>query len=168
MGAESQAPPNAWRFRVGVFLFVAGFVSPLLIPVVAASGLPAAWKAGLSGLLAVGIPEIGMLAAVAVLGKSGFNALKHRFLELFKKHGPAETVSRTRYRVGLVMFALPPLLGWLTPYIGHLIPGYAANPALFGALGDATFVTSFFVLGGEFWDKVRALFVHGARAVFPS
>ena len=25
-----------------------------------------------------------------------------------------------------------------------------------------------FVLGGEFWDKLRALFVHGARAVFPS
>jgi hypothetical protein len=26
---------------------------------------------------------------------------------------------------------------------------------------------SLFVLGGDFWDKLRALFVHGARAVFP-
>jgi len=34
--------------------------------------------------------------------------------------------------------------------------------------GDAIFVASFFVLGGEFWDKLRALFVHGARTVFPS
>jgi hypothetical protein len=24
------------------------------------------------------------------------------------------------------------------------------------------------VLGGDFWDKVRALFVHDARALFPS
>jgi len=34
--------------------------------------------------------------------------------------------------------------------------------------GDVVFVASFFVLGGEFWDKLRALFVHGARAVFPN
>jgi hypothetical protein len=34
--------------------------------------------------------------------------------------------------------------------------------------GDVVFVTSLFVLGGDFWDKLRSLFVHGARAVFPS
>ena len=28
-------------------------------------------------------------------------------------------------------------------------------------------IVSVFVLGGDFWDKLRALFVHGARAVFP-
>jgi hypothetical protein len=28
-------------------------------------------------------------------------------------------------------------------------------------------LASLFVLGGEFWDKLRALFVHGARAAFP-
>jgi hypothetical protein len=33
---------------------------------------------------------------------------------------------------------------------------------------DLVFVASFFVLGGEFWEKLRALFVHGARAVFAS
>jgi hypothetical protein len=26
---------------------------------------------------------------------------------------------------------------------------------------------SLFVLGGDFWDKVRSLFVHGATARFP-
>ena len=29
------------------------------------------------------------------------------------------------------------------------------------------FLASFFVLGGDFWDKARALFVWDARAVFP-
>jgi len=29
-------------------------------------------------------------------------------------------------------------------------------------------LASLFVLGGEFWDKVRALFLHDARAVLPS
>jgi hypothetical protein len=26
-------------------------------------------------------------------------------------------------------------------------------------------LTSFFVLGGEFWDKVKALFIYEARAI---
>lgn len=26
---------------------------------------------------------------------------------------------------------------------------------------DLIFLTSFFILGGDFWDKIRALFVHG-------
>jgi hypothetical protein len=30
--------------------------------------------------------------------------------------------------------------------------------------GDVLLVSSLFVLGGEFWDKLRALFVHDARA----
>jgi len=29
------------------------------------------------------------------------------------------------------------------------------------------FLTSLFVLGGDFWDKLRALFVRRARAAFP-
>ena len=35
-------------------------------------------------------------------------------------------------------------------------------------VGVTIFVAGFFVLGGEFWDKLRGLFVHGARAVFPN
>jgi hypothetical protein len=29
-------------------------------------------------------------------------------------------------------------------------------------------LSSLFVLGGDFWDKVRALFIYDARAVLPS
>ena len=32
---------------------------------------------------------------------------------------------------------------------------------------QSMFLASFFVLGGDFWDKARALFVWDARAVFP-
>ncbi len=28
-------------------------------------------------------------------------------------------------------------------------------------------IASLFVLGGDFWDKLRALFVRNAKAVFP-
>jgi hypothetical protein len=33
---------------------------------------------------------------------------------------------------------------------------------------DCATLTSLFVLGGDFWDKLRALFLYEARAVFPA
>ena len=70
----------------------------------------------------------------------------------------------TRYHIGLVLFVLPLLLGFLEPYLGHLIPGLAANRVVFCVACDLMFLSSLFVLGGEFWDKLRALFVHGAQS----
>ena len=167
--AESgSALPAGWRFPVGVVIFVLGFAAPLAIPLVTSSDLPTAWKTVIAGALAVGVPEVMMVVAAAVMGKQGFAELKRRFGRFFAKHGPSERVGRTRYRVGLVMFTLPLLLGWLAPYLGHHVPGYDPRKLIWAVTGDAVFVASFFVLGGEFWDKLRGLFVHGARAVFPS
>jgi len=164
-GAE-QKPPG-WRFRLGLIIFVIGFSSPLLIPLVSASDLSTKWKAVLSGALAVGIPEVFSIVAIAIMGKSGFNYMKARIFGFLKKHGPPDVVSRTRYRIGLVMFALPILFGWLGPYVSHHIPGYEANRFIASAVGDLLFVSSLFVLGGDFWDKVRALFIYEAKAHFP-
>ena len=112
-----------------------------------------------------------MLVAVAVLGKAGFDYLVGLFKKalgrFFEKHGPPEVVGRTRYRIGLVMFVVPLVLGWATPYMSHHVPGYDAHPTLFGLPGDILLVVSLFVLGGEFWDKLRGLFIHGARIQFP-
>ena len=163
-----KRPASRWRFPVGVTIFVAGFAAPLAIPLVTSSDLPTAWKTAIAGALAVGVPEIMMVVAAAVMGKEGFARLKSQFGRFLKKYGPAEQVSRGRYRVGLAMFAAPILLGWFGPYLHHFLPGFDTHPMWWHVGGDLVFVASFFVLGGEFWDKLRALFVHGARAVFPS
>ena len=34
------------------------------------------------------------------------------------------------------------------------------------SIADAIFVVNLFVLGGDFWDKLRALFVYDAKAKF--
>jgi hypothetical protein len=166
----TDAPTSGWRFRAGVTIFVLGFAAPLAIPLVVASGLSAAWKTALSGALALGVPEVMMVVAAAVMGREGFAKLKQLFGRVLRKYGPSEQVSRARYRTGLVMFALPLLVGWLGPYLHlhHHLPGFDRHPMFWHIGGDLTFALSFFVLGGEFWDKVRSLFVHGARAVFPS
>ena len=164
---ETELNQMRWRLRLGVIVFVIGFLSPLLIPLVTASELPTKWKAVISGCLAVGIPELFSIAAIAIMGKSGFNYIKERFFSFLKKYGPADRVSRTRYRIGLVMFGLPILFGWLAPYFPHIVPGYETHRFLVNLIGDMMFVSSLVVLGGDFWDKVRSLFIYGATAKFP-
>jgi len=158
---------GSWRFPVGVAIFVIGLAAPAAIPLVAVTGLPVSWKALLSGALAVGIPEVMMAIAAAVMGRPGFAELKRRLGGWLHRFGPPHAVGPTRYRIGLVMFTLPLLLAWLGPYIQGHLPGAGTFPMWLHVSGDLMFLASLFVLGGEFWDKLRALFVHGARALFP-
>ena len=141
-------------------------ICPLFVPLVTATGLPAGWKAGISGLLVLGIPEVFTLAAVAVLGKPGFEYLKGRIFVVLGRLAPAERVGRTRYRIGLVLFALPLLMGWLGPYLLPQVPIHAEHVLLVHVGGDAMLLASLFVLGGDFWDKLRSLFVHDASSRF--
>ena len=107
---------QGWRFYWGIILFFLGLLSPLFIPLVTATALPAGWKTALSGLLMLGIPELLWVAAAAIMGKSGFNYIKGKFWGFFKKMAPSDEVSPARYRVGLVMFLMPILFGWLGAY----------------------------------------------------
>ena len=102
------------------------------------------------------------------MGKAGFAELKRRMGRVQRRYGPPDTVGLTRYRVGLAMFAAPLVLGWLGPYLRDHLLHYDAQPLLWSVSGDLVFLASFFVLGGDFWDKIRALFVHGARAALPA
>jgi hypothetical protein len=126
------------------------------------------WKTTLAGLLALGIPELFMIIAAAVAGKEGFKYIKNKIFGFLKKHGPPDTVSKTRYRIGLILFVIPIIAGWLIPYFSHLVPSYEENRMPINIIGDLLFVTSLLVLGGDFWDKLRSLFVYGAKAIFPN
>jgi hypothetical protein len=161
---DADTPPRG-RLVLGGSILVVGLLCPLLVPLVTASSLPAGWKATLSGLLLLGIPEVFMLAAVAVMGKAGYAYLKAKALGFLKRHvAPPDTVGIARYRIGLVMFLLPILHAWLGPYLRHVLPESDAGGLWPHLAGDLVFVASLFVLGGDFWDKVRALFVHEAKA----
>jgi hypothetical protein len=54
--SETESNQTRWRLRLGLIIFVVGFLSPLLIPLITASELPTKWKAVISTCLAVGIP----------------------------------------------------------------------------------------------------------------
>ncbi|UCD77114.1 MAG: transporter suffix domain-containing protein [Desulfobacterales bacterium] len=161
--SKNEQPLAGWRFRLGLTVLIVGWLSPLLIPVITRTALAIEWKTIISGLLAVGIPEVFTLAAIAIMGKQGYDLIKDRIFRFLKKHGPPDRVSLTRYRIGLVMFLLPVVFGWLGPYGAHRIPHYEAHRFVVSLIGDVIFFASVFVLGGDFWDKLRALFIHQAR-----
>lgn len=154
-----------WHFRVGATLLVASFLAPALIPVVLASDLPTNMKAALSGLLVAGLPEVGMLAAVSIMGRNGLARLGAMLGRAFAPIAPPDRVSPGRHKLGLVLFVSPLVLGWMTPYFRHHLPGHEQHPLVYAIAGDVMFLVSLFVLGGEFWDKLRALFDREARVI---
>jgi hypothetical protein len=164
--SKTGQPRAGWRFRLGLTILIVGWFSPLLIPVVTRTSLATEWKTIISGLLAVGIPEVFTVAAIAIMGKDGYNLIKKRIFSFLKEHGPPDRISLTRYRIGLVMFVLPIVFGWLGPYGAHLIAGYDTHRFVVSLIGDVMFMASLFVLGGDFWDKIRALFTYSAKAQF--
>ncbi len=154
------------RFRIGAFLLAFGFACPLLIPLVARTNLSTEVKTAIFGLLAIGVPELFMVIAVAVMGREGFSRFKKIVFGIARRFAPPERVGALRYRIGLAMFAVPLVFGWLAPYVQGFVPGYRMNRVAIGVAGDLLLVTSLFVLGGEFWDKLRSLFDREATVRF--
>jgi len=160
-------PATGWRLKLGVALFGLSIVLPILgVPLVAVMGMPATTVATISGAMLAGSEVLGVVA-VAIMGKSGYAYIKNRVFGFIKQYGPPAEVSPTRYTIGLVMFAVPIVFGWLAPYAADLVPGYPGNEFTYAIVGDLLLLVSLFVLGGDFWDKLRALFIGGAKAVFP-
>lgn len=156
----SSPSTSKGRLYGGATILIIGFLSPLLIPLVTSSNLSTGIKATLSGLLALGIPELFMLIAIGVMGKQGYEFLKSKLFKYLSKFAPPDTVSLTRYRVGLVLFLFPLIVGWIQPYLSTHFTFLQNLPIWAYIIGDTIFIVSFFVLGGDFWDKFSGLFNH--------
>jgi hypothetical protein len=104
-------------------------------------------------------------AAAALAGKEGFAYIKQRVFGWLKSYSPPRTVSASRYKIGLVMFTIPLLLAFLTPYLGKIVSEPIAGNVFLAIAGDLSLLISLFLLGGDFWEKLRALYVPGAVAI---
>src|SRR5215210_4436233 len=158
--------PMGWRSKVGIALLASMILLWLLIPIEAALKMSAGTIAATTAGIAIA-NKIILLLAIAVMGKPGFQELKGRAFGYVKHLAPATTVSPARYTIGLVMFCLPFVQGLLETWASHLAPQFVANRLWVDLAMDAMLIASVFVLGGNFWDKIRALFVREARTVFP-
>lgn len=160
--------PAGIRLYLGLFFFGLSWLMPFTGIVIAGSKLPAEAKTVLIGLLSIGGPEIVAVIAIGILGKECFEYICSKVLGQFKKLAPRGSVSKTRYRLGLVMFVLPILPWYIIAYAPQILPD-GSQERLFVCIGsDLCFWSSLFVLGGDFWDKLRSLFIYEARAVIPT
>lgn len=154
---------SGWKERLGLGLFIYSFVPICTVELLAFLPIPAG-QAVTYGALFIASGEAALLGAVALLGKPFIQAMKDRIQGLlFRRKGPGapQAISRVRHRVGVALF----LLSFL-PYLaaeGMLLFGHPAEPdrqtllrLLLG--GDALFIVSLFVLGGEFWARLKRLF----------
>ena len=142
-----ERKPSGWRMSFAMALWVGGFFLPLLIPLAATLPVPVATRSVLSGLLVLGLPQLLTVIAIALVGKLGFQYLKEQLFGAAKKLGPPVHVSRTRYRIGLVMLFLPLAMSLLEPYLTLLVAHENLPHWLYNAVGDTLFLASFFVLG---------------------
>lgn len=155
-----------WRVKLGFALFIASIGWPLFLPIMPVLGFSGSSIATFSGAMLVAA-EVMLIAGAAVAGKDGFAFIKQKVFVFVKSFGPPQEVSRTRYTVGLVIFVIPLMFGWLWPYFGAYLPRLDEHPLVYAVAGDALLLISLFILGGAFWDKLRSLFIHRAYAVIP-
>jgi hypothetical protein len=152
---------GGWRFKLGIGIFVLAFALWLFIPLAASLGTPAARIAALTGAIFVA-NKVLLVTCIAVMGKPGFQQLKAMVFGHAKRLAPSKTVGPVRHVIGLVMFCLPLVSAMLEPYVDRIWPGLRPNIWQFQALGDLMLIASFFVLGGDFWTRIRALFIRTA------
>ena len=157
-----ETSPPTGRLVAGGVIFVVSFFAPLLIPLVVTTDWAASTKAAVSGFLALGAPELGMLIAIVILGKSGFQFLKQHLYGAIGAYVFPDQVGQWRHRVGVMMFVGPLIFGWAQPYVAYLYPEVGIQAPRYAMIGDALFILSLFVLGGEFWEKLRRLFIRNS------
>jgi hypothetical protein len=160
-GASAE---SGWRFKLGIGIFIFAFALWLLIPLAASMNVPGPRIAAMTGAIFVA-NKVLLLACIAVMGKAGFQQLKGVVFGYARGLAPSDTVGPTRHAIGLVMFCLPLVTALLEPHVDQFWPGLRPGIWQLQLLGDLMLIASFFVLGGDFWNKIRALFVRTAKVV---
>lgn len=148
-----------WKYYTGMTFLWLSLVLPLIGFTIPFLGLHPALTATIMGLLTVGGPEVAIILAVIFLGKKTFLYYKEKFFKLFKRTRPYKPVSKVRYYIGLVIFWGSITPHYLNAYAPHLLPNQDNLRYFILVGGDLAFVLSFFILGGNFWEKFKRLFI---------
>jgi len=161
--AATQPLRKDWKYRLGMGLFIYSLVPLCTIELVALLPLDTAEIVTL-GAVYIGSGELAFLAAVALLGRPFIQSVKDKIKGFFFSKRPAappRPIGKIRHGLGIALLA------------GSLIPYYAsiaillftrsqeadARTLLYLLLsGEVLFLASLFVLGGEFWARLKRLF----------
>jgi hypothetical protein len=151
---------------LGIACFIAAFAVHLIT--LAAIGVGAS-PATVSAVGAINfvLNKVLLVASAAFLGRAGFDQLKGIISGAVRKYAYPDEVTALRYRLGLILLVVPIILAWVAPYVAELTPSIGRNTIRDGVIGDVVLIVGLVMLGGDFWDKLRALFVREAKVVIP-
>ncbi len=166
MADKTTAALPRWRFVLGIALFFAAFVPHVVLGLVIVTGAGAK-VVGTMAAISFTLNKVFLLGSVIVLGRAGFDRLKSHVVGGLRRHVMRDEVGPWRYRIGLVLFVIPLVFAWKAPYVADLMPILGRHSKTVAVITDLIFILSLFVLGGEFWDKLRALFVREATVNLP-
>ena len=166
MAEDTSAGMSRWRYVLGLASFVLAFAPHAVLGLLIVTGAGASTIAAFAAI-SFTLNKVFLLASVILLGRPGFNRLKQQLVGKLRDYAMPDEVGPWRYRIGLVMFVLPLVFAWKAPYVTELMPLLGRHSTTAAIVTDAILLISLFVLGGGFWDKLRALFVRTATVSFP-
>ncbi len=164
-----MAVEKNWKYYLGIVLFVYSFIPICTAEIV--FFLPISKAAAASFVVVyLGSGELSFIGAVALLGKPFVNAIKAKIKAFFlpsRISGPPKPIGKTRHYVGVALFFVS-----LLPYPGIEAMLLLSDPARINLtmllavmlLGDLLFIVSLFILGGEFWERLKKLFLWPGNA----
>ena len=107
------------------------------------------------------------IASVAILGKPSYLYIKSKFRHHVVRVIKPYHASRLRYNIGLFLFCLPVIPTYIMAYAPLFFSSNFYLHLILNISFDVIFIASLFVLGGDFWDKLKALFIFSAKVSFP-
>ena len=147
-----------WRYGAGLLLFSLAGLSVVAGVVAVFGGHARHDEPGWPIWLLAGASEILCLAAAAILGKEKYQKLSRKMRRKSRAPDPTNRTRRFRYYLGLAgcLFNGVPIT--LYAYVPELMPEGTSKLSIL-VVADLVFFGSLFFAGGEFWEKLRRLFV---------
>ena len=178
---QPEATPDTdftktWRYKVGLTMIIVGngiILIGLLLPLLGVG-------AGTVGAMVLG-GEVVSLASIAFLGKEGFKAIKAKAFA-FVKASYAARVGRVRHYIGIVLLCTNVLTTFILMFYAwtafDVTTPENPMPAIWGLgfeqqatlvfwlflIGEVSFLIAIYVLGADWWEKFRRIFIWEAPA----
>ncbi|KFJ42610.1 transporter suffix domain-containing protein [Francisella philomiragia] len=152
-----------WKYYLGLLLFILSFVPYIVVfCIMPFLGLSTSSYLAISSILLVSAEGI-FLISVMLLGKVIIDTIKSAIKTIFKSAFTTQKpISRKRHSIGLVMFfaslVYPTLLLEMILIFDKISQVGQLNMMFVLFSGDIIFVASFFVLGGDFINKLKSVF----------
>ena len=153
-----------WKYYLGISLLIYSFipygVAALVLPFLPISHT----RAASIGVVIIASAEASFFCSVALLGRPFLQLIKSNikgFLFRKKDVRPAGIIGKGQHYFGVVLLLLSFLPYFITE--GVLVFGHPEGQSIKALIlvmlgGDALFMISLFILGGDFWDRLKRLF----------